>query len=63
MVNFDLRATTPVEVAELARLRALEERLRVLQFEVGRYLDKPGCNDNSKRTAMARLGWALEQSK
>lgn len=33
----------------------------LLAIEVERYLDKPGCNVNSKKVAMERLRWALKK--
>lgn len=44
-------------------LRETEGKLDVLRAAVERYLERPGCNINSKRTAMQRLRWALEESK
>ena len=40
----------------------LRMRLIELRREVARYLEKPGCNSQSKKTAMERLRWALERS-
>jgi len=39
------------------------EKLAALQAAVLRYLENPGCNNNSKITALAKLRWALEESK
>lgn len=38
-------------------------QLELLQIEVRQYLDKPGCNQGSRATAVRRLEWALKESK
>lgn len=39
------------------------EKLAFLQAAVRRYLDNPGCNNGSRVTAIAKLTWALEETK
>lgn len=39
------------------------QRLRFLQGAVDAYLQNPGCNNGSRVTAIARLQWALDESK
>lgn len=39
---------------------AMDEALRALVVEVYRFLDRPGCNERSRATAMARLRWATD---
>jgi len=38
-------------------------RLIALQAAVERYLAEPGCNNGSRQTAIAKLQWALDESK
>lgn len=40
-----------------------EKALRALQRAVEHYLERPGCNINSKRSAMDRLRWSLDRSR
>ena len=38
------------------------DRLRALAGAVRRYLDSPGCNANSRRTAFEKLRWAVDKA-
>lgn len=40
-----------------------EERLNRLVAAVERFLEAPGCNNNSRKTALAKLAWAVEEAK
>lgn len=40
-----------------------EAKLAFLQACVERYLEAPGCNNSSRVTALAKLRWALDESK
>lgn len=44
------------------RVHVPNPKLEELQRAVERYLDAPGCNNNSRVTALAKLRWALEES-
>lgn len=45
------------------KIRELEERLAALISAVQQYCDNPGCNVQTKRTAVEKLRWSLEQAK
>ena len=38
------------------------QALALLAGAVRRYLDGPGCNEPARRTAFARLRWAVDQA-
>ena len=40
-----------------------EQRLSFLIGAVERFLEAPGCNNNSKKTALAKWAWALDEAK
>lgn len=41
----------------------VDERLAELRSAVRRYLDRPGCNNTSRRTQLERLAWALRRAE
>lgn len=51
----------PIEVTMPGEAEA-SAKLALLRAAVRLYLEKPGCNVNSRATAMVRLRHALEQS-
>lgn len=48
---------------ESRTIAKVDGNLRTLQIEVQQYLDKPGCNQRSRVTAVRRLEWALKESQ
>lgn len=44
-------------------MERVDQKLAALRAEVERFLKKPGCNVPQRQHAMARLMWALEESK
>jgi hypothetical protein len=40
-----------------------EQKLQFLQACVERYLEAPGCNNQSRITAIEKLRWALEETR
>lgn len=41
----------------------IAEALAFLIQQVEGYLDRPGCNEPAKATAMNKLRWALDEAK
>ncbi len=53
----------PTETRSTDEMTVLRSRLLLLQIEVERFLDHPGCNIPQKAAALKRLRWALDESR
>lgn len=57
------RAICQTAVKEAAKAHLVGSSFLFLLGEVERYIEKPGCNQPARVTAMERLKWAVEEAQ